>query len=59
MNDNNHDFKNLDYEKLNSLLANQEFASWYYEKMSDKSKDDISIEDFVGILQDYSNNHFE
>lgn len=56
MNENKHD---LDYEQLNSLLANQEFASWYYEKMSNKSKEDVSINDFVDILNDYSNNQFK
>ncbi|QJA08787.1 hypothetical protein HF520_07435 [Romboutsia sp. CE17] len=59
MNDNKQNYTGLDYEQLNSLLANQEFASWYYEKMSNKSNDEVSINDFVDILKNYSNNQFE
>ena len=59
MNDNKQNYTGLDYEQLNYLLANQEFASWYYEKMSNKSNDEVSINDFVDILKNYSNNQFE
>lgn len=59
MNDNKHDFNNLDYEQLNSLLANPDFANWYYQRMFNKSNNEVSIEDFVGILQEYSNNNLQ
>ena len=59
MNDDKHNQYELDYEQLNSLLANPEFASWYFEKMSDKTNEDVSISDFVDILTKYSNNQLQ
>lgn len=59
MNYNNNNQYELDYEHLNSLLANPEFASWYFEKMSNKTNEDISISDFVDILISYSNNKLQ
>ncbi|MBC5996935.1 hypothetical protein EAI30_08040 [Romboutsia ilealis] len=59
MNDDKRNKNELDFEQLNSLLANPDFASWYYEKMSDKTNEDVSISDFVDILTNYSNNQLQ
>ncbi|MBQ3422494.1 MAG: hypothetical protein IJH34_12735 [Romboutsia sp.] len=56
MNNDNQDFRDLDYEKLNALLADPEFANWYYNNFS-KDSDNIGINEFVNILNDYSNTH--
>lgn len=56
MNKENKDFKDLDYVKLNSLLANQEFANWYYNRVSN-DLNNVSIDEFVNILNDYSNTY--
>ena len=59
MNDDKRNKNELDFEQLNSLLATPDFASWYYEKMSDKTNEDVSISDFVDILTNYSNNQLQ
>ena len=56
MNNDNQGFRDLDYEKLNELLADPEFANWYYSNFSQDS-DNIGINEFVNILNDYSNTH--
>ena len=56
MNNDNQDFRDLDYEKLNALLADPEFAHWYYNRFSGSSSN-IDINEFVNILNDYSNTH--
>ena len=48
--------KDLDYVKLNSLLANPEFANWYYNRVSN-DLNNVSIDEFVNILNDYSNTY--
>lgn len=51
--------KEINYTQLNSLLADPQFANWYYEKMSNKSSEEVSINDFVDILQSYNDEQFE
>lgn len=59
MNYDKHNQSELDYEQLNALLANSEFANWYFEKMNDNSNEHVSITDFVDILTSYSNNQLK
>lgn len=57
MNDN---YKDMDFEKINSLLADPEFANWYYNKMSSQQEiDNTNIDQFVKIIQEYSQSKFE
>ena len=47
---------NLDFEKMNETLSNPEFANWYYNKMMDKTYTDMTMQDFVKIVNDYTEN---
>ncbi|MGX4600612.1 hypothetical protein [Faecalimicrobium sp. JNUCC 81] len=60
MNENNNfNQGNLDFEKMNETLANPEFANWYYHQMIDNTGNNMNIEDFVKIIQEYNQNKFE
>lgn len=60
MNENNNfNQENLDFEKMNETLANPEFANWYYHQMVDNECNNIKIEDFVKIIQEYNQNKFK
>lgn len=50
---------NLDYEKLNETLANPEFANWYYNQMISGVDNNISIEEFVQIVQKHNFNNLD
>ena len=56
MNESNMKQNNLDFEKMNETLANPEFANWYYNKMMDKAYSDMTMQDFVQIVNDYTEN---
>lgn len=56
MNESNMNQNNLDFEKMNETLANPEFANWYYNKMMDKTYTDMTMQDFVQIVNDYTEN---
>lgn len=45
---------NLDFEKINATLANPEFANWYYSKFTNGINNNVTIEDFVQIVQEYN-----
>ncbi|MGL6106807.1 hypothetical protein [Romboutsia sp.] len=51
--------ENLDFEKMNATLANPEFANWYYSQMVNGVNNNISIEDFVQIVQKYNLNKMD
>lgn len=59
MNESNMKQNNLDFEKMNETLANPEFANWYYSnynKIMDKTYTDMTMQDFVEIVNDYIQN---
>lgn len=49
----------LDFEKMNATLANPEFANWYYSQMYNNNSDNTTIDDFVKMVKDYSEQKFE
>ncbi|GAA3663033.1 hypothetical protein [Asaccharospora irregularis] len=57
--DNNLDQNNLDFEKMNAKLADSEFANWYYHKLEDNSEKDITITDFVNIVNNYESEEYK
>lgn len=50
---------NLDFKKMNETLANPEFANWYYNQMLSGVDNNISIEEFVQIVQKYNLNNMD
>lgn len=56
--DNNLKQNDLDFEKMNATLADQNFANWYYHQVIDNTDDNVefSIENFVKIINDYKLN---
>ncbi|RDY23764.1 hypothetical protein CHF27_006475 [Romboutsia maritimum] len=52
----NNENMNLDFEKMNEILADPTFANWYYNQMNNSSPNEININNFVQIIKDYSNN---
>lgn len=59
MNESNMNQNNLDFEKMNETLANPEFANWYYSnynKIMDKTYTNMTMQDFVQIVNDYIQN---
>lgn len=60
MNENNNlNQGNLDFEQMNATLANPDFANWYYHQMLDKEDNNMSIDEFIKIVQEYNQNRFE
>lgn len=60
LNNNTYSQNELDFEKMNATLANPEFANWYYNQMNSKGNDTkTSIDDFVKVVKDYSEQKFE
>ena len=61
MNKKNNEVENntLDFEKMNATLANPEFANWYYNQMMNKNDSNVTIDDFVQVVKDYTQNHYE
>lgn len=57
--DNNLDQNNLDFEKMNAKLADSEFANWYYHKLEGNSEKDITITDFVNIVNNYESEEYK
>jgi hypothetical protein len=57
MNTNNFNQGNLDFEKMNATLANPEFANWYYNEMINKSDLNLTMDAFVNIVNDYTQNN--
>lgn len=53
--DNNLNQNDLDFEKMNATLADQNFANWYYHQVIDNNVE-FSIENFVKIINDYKLN---
>lgn len=47
---------NLDFEKINATLANQEFANWYYNEMSNKTDKSLTMQEFLNIVNAYNEN---
>lgn len=58
MNENNYNKKDIDFEKLNSTLANPDFANWYYNECMVKDNV-ISIDEFVNIINTYNSNNIQ
>lgn len=56
--DNNLNQNDLDFEKMNATLADQNFANWYYHQVIDNADNNVefSIENFVKIINDYKLN---
>lgn len=48
----------LDFEKMNAILANPDFANWYYHQIIDNANGNMefSIEDFVQTINNYKLN---
>lgn len=57
--DNNLDQQDLDFEKINSRLADPEFANWYYHKIEDGDNKDFTITDFVDIVSNYDKSEYK
>ncbi len=54
MNEDNFNQGNLDFEKMNATLADPEFANWYYNEMINKSDSNLTMDEFVNIVKDYT-----
>lgn len=52
--DNKYSQNELDFEAMNATLANPEFANWYYNQMYSNNSSASTIEEFVKIIQEYS-----
>lgn len=58
INNNAYALNDLDFEKMNATLSNPEFANWYYNQMCNNNGD-TTIDDFIKIINDYSEQKFE
>ncbi|CEI73425.1 MULTISPECIES: hypothetical protein [Romboutsia] len=58
MNENNYNKEEIDFEKLNSTLANPDFANWYYNEFMVKDNV-VSIDEFVNIINTYNSNNIQ
>ncbi|MGL4910972.1 MAG: hypothetical protein ACRC3Y_00940 [Romboutsia sp.] len=54
MNENKFTQGNLDFEKMNATLANPDFANWYYNEMLNKSDVNLTMDEFVNIVNTYN-----
>jgi hypothetical protein len=54
MNENNFNQGNLDFEKMNATLADPEFANWYYNEMINKLDSNLTMDEFINIVKDYT-----
>ena len=59
MNENNFTQGNLDFEKMNATLANPEFANLYYNEMMNKLDSNLTKEEFINIVNDYTQNKLQ
>ena len=59
MNTNNFNQGDLDFEKMNATLADPEFANWYYNEMINKLDSNLTMDEFVNIIQDYTQNKLQ
>lgn len=59
MNENNFNKLNLDFEKMNETLADPTFANWYYNEMMNKLDSNVTMEEFINIVQDYTQNKLQ
>ena len=44
----------LDFVKLNEILANEEFANWYYNQFTSDTDVNLGIMEFIDIIKNYS-----
>lgn len=56
---NNTTYGELDFEKMNAILANPDFANWYYNEIVSKTDNIGTLEDFVQVVKDYSQNQYQ
>lgn len=56
--DNNLNQNDLDFEKMNAILAEPSFANWYYHQVMNNIdyKTDFNVENFVKIINTYKLN---
>ena len=59
MNENEFNKGNLDFEKMNSTLADPNFANWYYNEMLNKLDTNITMDEFVNIVNNYNQGKLE
>ncbi|CEH35101.1 hypothetical protein [Romboutsia lituseburensis] len=59
MNENNLNQGNLDFEKMNATLADPEFANWYYNEMLNKLDSNLTMDEFINIINSYNQNKLQ
>lgn len=59
MNENEFTQGNLDFEKMNATLSNPEFANWYYNKMLKKTDINLTMDEFVNMINTYNSDKLQ
>ncbi|WP_270648114.1 hypothetical protein [Paeniclostridium hominis] len=52
-------FNELDFLKLNETLANPEFANWYYNQILSGTDANLEILGFVDIVKNYTEGKYD
>ncbi len=49
-------YNDLNFEKMNSTLANPDFANWYYNHIVNNNEGELTIESFIELINKYNKN---